>query len=158
MNPEPLLFALGQPAWWLARFSGRDYEKAFAEYAERFAPALRRSVQETEGEETALAALAETALDALAADWRSRRPWDRTNARLDVKQMLVEYLSPLLLAQEDPWCRRLAELLRDGWAARWPKDAYRIASYARIQKGFRNTIMGFEVPVRREEGDEEGYD
>ena len=161
MNTDPLLSALREPASWLARFSRRDYEGAFADYGERFAPVWREAVRETAGEEAALAAMAEALLDALAAEWKRRRPWDRTNARLDTKQMLVEYLSPLLLAQGDPGCRRLAELLRDGWAARWPRDAYRIASYARIQRGFRSTIMGFEVhfpPKEAERDREDGYD
>ena len=160
MNVDALLPALAEPAAWLGRFTRRDYEGAFAEYTERFAPAWAEAVREAAGEE-GLSALAEALLDALAAGWKRRRPWDRTNARLDDKQLLVDYLSPMLLAREDPGCRRLAELLRDGWAARWPREAYRIASHARLQKGFRPTILGFEVHFgekRREEDDEEGYD
>lgn len=59
--------------------------------------------------------------------------------------MLVEYLSPMLLGLEEPGCGQLAEVLCQGWAARWPKEAYRIATYAQIQSGFRNSILGIDL-------------
>ena len=44
--------------------------------------------------------------------------------------MLVEYLSPMLLGLEEPGCGQLAEVLCQGWAARWPKAAFETASLA----------------------------
>ena len=70
------------------------------------------------------------------------------------KQMLVTYLSPMLLGLEEPLCQELAERLRDGWNARRPKDTYSITTYARLQEGFRNVILGIDITgwqKRREE-------
>ena len=60
-----------------------------------------------------------------------------------------------LLELPEPGCRRLAEVLRDRWAARWPKDSYHIVEAAELQKGFRYTIMGIEVslPKRKDRGE-----
>ena len=69
------------------------------------------------------------------------------------KQMAVDYLSPMLLEQPDPKCGTLCELLRDGWAARWPKDAYGTAAYQELKQGFRDTIMGIELGRRRRDAE-----
>lgn len=145
MNGELLAAVQGGDAW-LERFTRRDYAGAFKEYTERFGPAYMEAARAAGGEEAALQALAEELLDALEAGWKRRRFWDRATAKINDKQMLVEYLSPMLLGLEEPGCRRLAELVRDRWAARWPKDAYQAASYAKLMGGFRYAILGFELP------------
>ena len=51
-------------------------------------------------------------------------------------------------------CQELAERLRDGWNTRRPKDIYNITTYARLQEGFRNVILGIDITgwqKRREE-------
>ena len=61
-----------------------------------------------------------------------------------------------LLGLEEPLCKELAQLLRDLWNARWPKDPYQITTYARLQEGFRNVILGIDLTGwerRREERD-----
>ena len=101
-------------------------------------------------------ALAEQLLDVLEAGWKRQRPWNRGMVQAREKQMLVTYLSPMLLGLEEPMCRELAEQLRDAWNARRPKDAYDITSYARLQEGFRNVILGIDLTGwqrRREERD-----
>ena len=53
-----------------------------------------------------------------------------------------------------PLCQELAERLRDGWNPRRPKDIYNITTYARLQEGFRNVILGIDITgwqKRREE-------
>ena len=53
-------------------------------------------------------------------------------------------------------CQELSERLRDLWNARWPKDPYQIPTYARLQEGFRNVILGIDLTGwewRREERD-----
>lgn len=50
--------------------------------------------------------------------------------------------------------QELAERLRDGWNTRRPKDIYNITTYARLQEGFRNVILGIDITgwqKRREE-------
>ena len=61
---------------------------------------------------------------------------------------------PMLLGLEEPLCQELAERLRDGWNTRRPKDIYNITTYARLQEGFRNVILGIDITgwqKRREE-------
>jgi len=150
VNTEALLDALRNEKTWLDRFTGKEYDKAYQEYRERFAPLYREAVLSA-GEE-GLSALAEVLLDSVAAGWASQRPWNRSLARLNDKQLIVCYLSPMLL--EDPVCAPLAEKLRDGWAARWPEDSYRIAPLAKLRKGFRPTFLGITLPFQTGEDED----
>ena len=106
----------GKP--WIKRFTKKEYAQAFAEYTARFGPLYEAALAKPES----LPALAEELLDGIAAGWQRQRPWNRTVALMNDKQMLVTYLSPMLQTLEGGAV--LADLIRDGWAARWPKDAY----------------------------------
>ena len=106
-----------------------------------------------ERREEGLQRLAGEILDGIEAGWKRQRPWNRAAVRVMEKQMAVDYLSPMLLEQPDPKCGTLCELLRDGWAARWPKDAYGTAAYQELKQGFRDTIMGIELGRRRRDAE-----
>ena len=152
MKIEELCAAVQEAPYYNERFTRREYRDAFRSYTERFGPLYMNAVREAEAD--GLAALAEQLLDALAAGWKRQRPWNRSMAQAREKQMLVTYLSPMLLGLEEPLCQTLAEQLRDAWNARWPKDAYQITTYARLQEGFRNVILGIDLTgweKRREE-------
>ncbi|MBR1689776.1 MAG: hypothetical protein IJ713_03265 [Oscillibacter sp.] len=129
----------GKP--WLDRFTRRDYEEAFREYGDRFAPLFRTAL-----EETAPDALAVSLLDGLEEARRKTRLWDRSVERVSEKQMMVVYLSPMLLQQG--W-EALARSLREEWCRRWPKDPYDIAPYDVLRYGFRSRILGIDLPDRR---------
>ena len=90
-------------------------------------------------------------LDGLAEGWKRQKPWNRSLAMLNDKQMIVCFLGPMLM--EDPVCAPLEEKLREGWAARWPKEAYKTPSLAKLRKGFRPTFLGITLPFGG--GDEE---
>lgn len=154
MNTE-LLAAIQNNRTWLERFTRRDYPHAFREYVEQFGPAYVEAVHKTGGDETLLQALADRLLDGVEAGWKGQRVWNRAAAKANEKQMLVEYLSPMLLELEEADCPRFAKVLRDRWAARWPDNVYYTASYAKIQSGFRNMILGIEIGSRRREPEEE---
>ncbi len=149
INVEALLAAIQDGKPWLERFTGKKYDGAYQDYRERFAPLYREAV--LSGGEEGLAALAEVLLDGLAEGWAEQRPWNRSLARMNDKQMLVCYLSPMLL--EDPLCAPLAEKLCRDWAARWPGEAYQIAPLEKLRKGFRPTFLGITLPFSREEED-----
>lgn len=127
----------GKP--WIKRFTRKEYAAAFQEYTSRFGPPYQEALGNPEG----LPALAEELLDGIAGGWKNQRPWNRSVAIMNDKQMMVTYLSPMLQTLEGG-CR-LAELLRDGWAARWPKDAYQLGTYEELLSGFRNTFLGLEI-------------
>ena len=137
---ETLLASIQDGKPWMERFTRTEYAKAFQEYRARYASLFREAM--LEGEEAP--ALAEVLLDGLAEGWARQKPWNRSMAQLNDKQMLVCFLSPALL--EDPVCAPLAEALREGWAARWPKEAYRVAPAEELQRGFRPTLWGFPLP------------
>ena len=84
-------------------------------------------------------------MDELEAGWRRQRIWNRTSVQINEKQMMVAYLSPMLVELEAPLGVAFAKALRDTWSARRPKDGYRIASYEKLASGFRNTILGIDV-------------
>ena len=147
VNVEALLGAVQDGKPWLARFTGKEYGRALQDYRDQYGPLFREAAL-ADGEE---AALADVLLDGLAEGWRRQRPWNRSLAKVEDRQMLVCFLSPMLL--EDPVCAPLAERLQAGWAARWPKDAYQVAPAERLQKGFRASIFGIPLPNWREEED-----
>ena len=142
VKAEALLAAIQDGKPWLARFTGKEYDRAFQEYRAAYAPLFREAVL-ADGEE-GVEALTEVLLDGLAEGWARQRPWNRSLAQLNDKQMIVCFLNPVLM--EDPVCAPLAEKLREGWAARWPKEAYRSAPAEKIRRGFRPTFLGIALP------------
>ena len=145
MNVDALCAAVWEADDWLKRFNRADYEEAFRRYQERFGPLYAQAVAEAGGDLAALERLANDILDALEAGWKRRRFWDRSAVRVEEKQVIVSFLSPMLLEQPDPLCGRLAGMLRQGWADRWPKDAYQMTTAEVLQKGFRNSILGIDL-------------
>ena len=149
VSAETLLAAIQDGKPWLARFTGKEFEKAYEEYKARYA-ALFREAALADGEE-GIEALTEVLLDGLAEGWKRQKPWNRSLAMLNDKQMIVCFLGPMLM--EDPVCAPLEEKLREGWAARWPKEVYKTPSLAKLRKGFRPTFLGITLPFGG--GDEE---
>ena len=142
---EELLKAVQTGRTWLDRFTRREYTKAFKAYTEQFGPVYMAAVRETNGDETALRALADSLLDGLENGWKRQRIWNRSAVKVNEKQMMVDYLSPMLLGLAEPGCPRFAHLLRDRWEERWPRDPYYLATYSEIQNGFRNVILGLDM-------------
>ena len=138
MKLEELCAAVQEARYYNERFTRREYTSAFRTYTERFGPLYMEAVRETAEDPDGRRVLAEQLLDLLEAGWKRQRPWNRTMVQAREKQMLVTYLSPMLLGLEEPLCQELAERLRDGWNTRRPKDIYNITTYARLQEGFRN--------------------
>ena len=147
---EALLAAIQDGRPWLARFTGKEYDKAYQEYRARYAPLFREAAL-ADGEE-GVEALAEVLLDGLAEGWRRQKPWNRSLAQMNDKQMIVCFLGPVLM--EDPVCAPLEAKLREGWAARWPKEAYRAASLEKIRRGFRPTFLGIALPFGGNDGED----
>ena len=140
MELEPLCAAVWEAPRYLGRFTRREYTGAFREYTERFGQLYIDAVRETAGGEHAMRELAEGMLDCLERGWRGQRLWNRGAVRAQEKQVIVAYLTPMLVGLEEPLCGRFAEVLRDVWAARWPKDPYYVATYAQMQSGFRSFL------------------
>lgn len=151
MDLELLCRAFQETRPWMDEFRKRTYEKAFRAYTDRFGPGYLEAVREA-GEE-GLRRLAGEILDGIEAGWRRQRPWNRGAVRVMEKQMAVDYLSTMLLELPEPLCRTLCELLREEWAARWPREAYGTATYEELRRGFRDTIMGIELGRRRKDGE-----
>lgn len=150
VKAELLLAAIQDGKPWLARFTGKEYDKAYGEYRAKYGPLFREAA--LSGGEEGIEALTEVLLDGLAEGWARQRPWNRSLAQMEDKQMIVCFLGPMLM--EDPACGALEEALRRGWAARWPKEAYRAASLEKIRKGFRPTFLGITLPFGGKDDEE----
>lgn len=149
---EGLLTAILTGTDWTKFFNRREYTDAFKQYTEQFSGVYARAVKDT-GEN--LQALADELFDGIEAGVARQRIWNRSVTRANAKLTIVQFLSPMLLGLEEPGCAKLAEVLRDTWNARRPKDTYEIASYKKIQRGFKNVILGIEIPDKPRDEDEE---
>ena len=156
MNIDALCAAVWEAERWMKQFNRKEYRGAFRRYGAKFAPLYVQAVQEAEDRE-GLQALADDMLDALERRWK-RRWLGRGALMVDERQMIVSFLSPMLLEQPDARCGRLAGMLRQRWADRWPKLEYRITTYEVLCTGFRTSILGIDVtgspldPNRKEHG------
>ncbi|MBE6995478.1 MAG: hypothetical protein E7429_01920 [Ruminococcaceae bacterium] len=139
----------------LKRFDGREYGRAYKEYVQTYGAVYAEAVNAAAESEDGLNGLTEDLLNGLEAVWKKERFWNRSAAKANHKQMLVFYLSPMLLGLEVPGCAEFAELLRDGWAARWPRDAYQVADQKTIKKGFHNVILGVDLDRLRRPVDDD---
>lgn len=137
---EELLASIQEREPWLRAFGRQTYRDAFRSYTERFGPLFMEAVRYQDP-----ADLAKKLLDGVESGWRAQRFWRRGVVRAEEKQMVVVYLSPMLLGLEEPGCQSLAQALMEQWTARWPGDGYTMAPYDQIQAGFRNAIMGIEL-------------
>lgn len=144
MMDQVLLDAIQTSRTWLDQFTRKTYTKAFRTYTETYGPAYMEAVRQADGEE-GLNGLAGDILDGLEQGWKRCSFWSRGSVKVNEKQMMVDYLSPMLLGLEEPGCARLAELLRDGWRVRWPRNGYDFVAYQEIQNGFRNSILGIDL-------------
>ena len=145
MNTDALCSAVWGAREWLEHFNRREYEKYFKLYMDRYGEVYAQAVRDADGDETKLRALAESILDGIEAGWKRQRIWNRASVRVEEKQVIVDYLSPMLMELPDPKCGRLAGMLRQVWAERWPKDAYQMTTYEVLKGGFRNSILGIDL-------------
>ena len=158
MSPGQLAAAIQETSY-LKLFDRWTYAKAFQEYTDCFAPLYLEAIRSAG--EAGVAPLAGELMDELENGWRRQKFWRRSAVQVDEKQMIVTYLSPMLLGMEEPLGRTFAAALRDVWLARRPKDPYRIATYDKLSKGFRNVILGIDVTDfvnRRSKADEDEED
>lgn len=147
---EELLSAILAGTQWTDHFTRREYGPAFKAYTEKFSGMYIQAVREGD-----IQALAEELLDGVETGVAKAHFWNRSATRANAKLTIVQFLSPMLLGLTEPGCQELAVALRDTWNARRPKDAYEVASYKKIQKGFKNVILGIEIPDKRQEEEEE---
>ncbi len=140
---QELLCAIRDTEGWMKHFTRFDYFETFKKYTATYGPTCMKVL--SGADEATMKTMAEEILDALAADWAKERIWNRSNARFADKQMLISFFSPMLMGLDEPHCQRFAEIMRDAWTARLPKDPYEIATYKQIRAGFRNVILGLEM-------------
>jgi len=130
---------------WLPRFQRREYPGAFRKYRETYGPLYAAAVRECDGDLEKLEQLADDILDALEAGWKAERFWNRSAARADQRHMVIVFFSPMLMEEQDPLCGRLAGMIRQRWADRWPKEEYHLTTYEVLRDGFRNVIFGIDL-------------
>ena len=144
---EAVLSAIQDRKEWLARFTRTEYEQAFHEYCNQCGEVFRGVIREADKDP---AALIESMLDSVSEGWKREAFWRRTTRRFEEKQMVFLYLTPMLLEMGE---EAFAQSLREAWRKRWPKDGYEVVTWKQIKRGFRLTIMGFEVGNRQEDED-----
>ena len=138
-----LLAAIQDQKYWMDNFTRRGYFEAFKKYTQTYAPVYLAAICEAK-DETGREALARELMDGLEAGWAKQRIWNRTKARFSDKEMIINYLSPMLLGLEDEACGDFAKQLQAVWAERLPKEAYGLATYKQLRRGFKNVILGME--------------
>ena len=144
---EALMKALAEPSLLLKDFTRLGYEPSFQSYCRCFLPVYLSAVREAGAD--GMPALTDSLLDGIEKQWKNVRFWNRSLARSEIKQVVVGYLTPMLLSE--PELRPLAASLRDGWNRRWPEDTYHAAGYDTIRRGFKLRVLGFEIPEKKKE-------
>ena len=134
-----LLQAVRERQPWLSRFTRREYEGAFREYTARYGGAYREALHAADGNRTALA---DSILDELEQGWKKEAFWRRSVRRMEEKQMVFLYLTPMWMETGE---EGFAREFRERWRSRWTKDAYEVTTWQRLQKGFRRTFMGIDI-------------
>lgn len=142
-----VLAAIQERKPWLERFTRTEYADAFRAYTFRFTPVCRAALAERPPEELA----AELAA-ALEEGRKRERFWNRSTRAFEEKQMVVAYFGPMLL---DMGRGDFVEAFRAEWARRWPKDTWKAVPFDKLRRSFRRTFMGFEVPDRHDDGDDD---
>lgn len=124
---------------WLDRFTRREYKKAFGEYTALYRDGCLAQLEAYRDDPETLA---EQLLQELEDFRRGSRFWNRSAEIFDQKQMVIKYLSPMLLQLgEDAF----AGMLQQAWRRRWPKDPYEMASFDDLNRSFLNVIMGITL-------------
>ena len=152
---QELLAAIQGQKKALEEFNRSGYARAFKAYCAAYGPIYAEAVCAA-GED--LNALAADILNGLETGWKAQRFWNRSAAKAEERQIIIFYLSPMLMGREEEGCRTLAELLRDGWRARWPKNAYEVGDYKTIRKGFHNVVLGVDLDRLNRGGDDDDSD
>ena len=134
-----LIGAVSDSRTWLGRFNRTEYKEAFREFADRYSPACLDALRE-QGPE----AVSGSVLEGLGEAQRRERIWNRSALRFNQRQMLVVFVTPMLLELGEEG-RRLAELLRDGWEQQRPGERYAIASFQELNDGFYDRILGIDL-------------
>lgn len=135
----PLLAAIQNGKLWLDRFTRLEYRKAFQAYLGTHGEACRALIENSAD----LPRLAEETLDELEAARKKLRFWNRGETIFDEKQTVIKYFAPMLL---ELGCQEFAEIFRDCWNRRWPKDPYEHTTYEQLSKSFVNVILGIAMP------------
>ncbi len=122
--------------YYLEQFNRVSYAGLFQRYKDRCMPFFRALDQ----------AGAEAAADALLVRTeRLARPWKRKLLLFDMQRFFALYLIPAALDSGCPQAAAFAELLRQRWNERYPKNRFQSATYEEIAGGFRMKIFGFEI-------------
>ena len=141
---SPITAAIQEGRPYLDRFMRREYEKAFRAYEKAYwGPCL----QALDAAREDLPALAEQVLDELQEGRRRTRFWNRGAQSFDEKHTVIKYLAPMLLEHGE---EAFAQLLKDAWCHRWPKDPYEQTSFGELRKGFVNVILGIQLKDKNE--------
>ena len=138
---ETLLPAIVATNEWLPRFTRLEYERAFSDYIARFECSFSEALTSYND----VSALSAALMDALENHWKQLHFWKRSSVRSAEKILIVTFLSPMLVASDNPLNSAFAQELCREWSKRLPKDTYEVCSYAVIQSGFHNTILGIDI-------------
>ncbi len=142
-SSEILLSAIRDCGAWLPRFNKKEYESAFQEYDRQYGHWYRRAIIDADGD---LNALAENLLNELESGWKSERFWGRASRRFEEKSMVICYLAPMLLENGD---QDFADILKNAWNRRWPKNKWDYVSWRELKDGFPDKILGFPISSSR---------
>ena len=136
---SPFAAAIQNGQLWLDHFTRREYAKAFRAYLAQYKEACLEQIQNAEDP----AVLAEEILNELEAGRKKLRFWNRGETVFNEKQTVIKYFAPMLL---ELGCEDFAEMFRDSWNRRWPKDPYEHTTFEQLNKSFANVILGIALP------------
>ena len=129
---------------WQSRISGKEFEAAFEEYANRCAPVFTQLDSGVRAAESGKTALIEKAAGRMLADLEENWKKEKRPAfvRDDDKIIIAVYLVPMVRKLQLSVSETFAASLQKQWVEKYPKSPFYLGSYEDIAEGFKKKFLG----------------
>ena len=140
-----LFDAIANGKKWNDTMTRFNYREVFGSYSEQHLAACMdeiRGADDTGG-------LAASLLDQLEDRWKGISFFSRSAEKENDKIKAVMFFLPMLLDTGDSGCASFVSDFLQEWNSRFPKWTMQAASSEEIDRGFRRTILGFQIPDKK---------
>ena len=140
-----LFDAIANGKKWNDTMTRFNYREVYDSYRQLHLDACMEEIRGTDDTRS----LASSLLDLLENRWKGISFFSRSAEKENDKIKAVMFFLPMLLDTGDPRCASFVSGFLQEWNGRFPKWTMQAASSEEIEKGFRRTILGFQIPDKK---------